>query len=448
MFVHSLPGQYRPSYLGAAALAVLMAVALLVQAAALAPDGLLAAPFGSLAASGLASILLIAWLRNSSAAMRSFSVSAALAGVFKPGETIQAALGTFAEMLRNAYSASACIVVMYGEETPSLYLAAGPGAAQPKRRALDADSANALLSFMPQCAVLYRKPRWPGRNPLCVFFDSITLQTRHTDTSKICSVAAFLEADSFLSIPLRSRTQSLGRLYLVSGERCYGRRDLRTLAQLAAQAGPSIESMELVQRLADTVATQERKRISRDLHDGTVQPYIGLKLGLEALRRRLEPGDRLAAEFDELIRMAGHGIGELRQYVGRLKEPTASRARRPLVQALRHEVRKFGEFYDFQVDVVAQSEIPVSPQLYEEVLQMVREALSNVRRHAGARGARVELAMACGSLLVKIANQRPLIAPPAPFHPRSIAERAQNLGGRLRVTCGPGETVVAIEIPF
>jgi signal transduction histidine kinase len=61
------------------------------------------------------------------------------------------------------------------------------------------------------------------------------------------------------------------------------------------------------------VAFQERRRISRDLHDSAVQPYIGLKLGLEAMRCRFRRTE-LARDLDELIKIASDGIGELRQY--------------------------------------------------------------------------------------------------------------------------------------
>jgi signal transduction histidine kinase len=392
----------------------------------------------------------VAWLRTTLHARPGITLSAALAGLFQPGESVEASVSRFAEALRRLYGAAAAIVVLEAEGAPSVSVSSGPKGSKPQCRRIDADSARMLLALQPDQGLIFGLHRWPPRRSACAFFDAATFERRRGDEAAVAKVARLLEGVSFLSFPLRSRSQPLGRLYVVSSLRHYGARHLRDLAQIAAQVAPSIESGQLVERLSRSVATQERRRISRDLHDGTVQPYIGLKLGLEALRRKVLLDERLARELDELIQMAGHGIAELREYVGRLKNPgTARGAVQPLAQGLRHELEKFCKFYDFHVDFTAETEIRVSSQLYEEMALMLGEALSNVRRHAAAPRARVELRTIRDRLVLEIAN------PPAPesephlFHPRSIAERAQDLGGWVRVRQRPGEeTAVLIEVPF
>src|SRR5690349_14919834 len=111
------------------------------------------------------------------------------------------------------------------------------------------------------------------------------------------------------------------------------------------------ESMTLSQT---TAVVHERRRISRDLHDGTIQPYLGLKLGLEALRRRLDAGDSLAREVDELIHMAGEGIAELRRYVENLKQHAHRRALQSVLEGVRCEALKFSEFYGLRIAVSAE----------------------------------------------------------------------------------------------
>jgi len=206
-----------------------------------------------------------------------------------------------------------------------------------------------------------------------------------------------------------------------------------------------IESTTLSQTVA---VVHERRRISRDLHDGTIQPYIGLKLGLEALRRRVNGADGLAREVDELIHMAGEAIAELRRYVDKLKQQAHRRALQSVVEGVRCEALKFSEFYGLRVAVSAECDVIVSGPLFEEVMHVVREGLANIRRHTDARRAGVGLRVARGALVLEIDNERG--AAPAPtFHPRSIDERARELGGRVHVAALPcGLTRVSVRFPL
>lgn len=194
---------------------------------------------------------------------------------------------------------------------------------------------------------------------------------------------------------------------------------------------------------------QERRRISRDLHDGTIQPYIGLKLGLEALRRRLEGANPLAREVDELIEVAGEGIAELRRYVSGLKdERRRRRSTESIVQGLRCQARRFSDLSGVRTEVRAGSEILVPASLRHEVTQIVREALSNIRRHTAATRAAIVLRIEGDALMLEVENDRGGFATPV-FRPRSIDERVQDLGGRVRVARRPeGRTTVTIEIPL
>src|SRR5258705_8980686 len=67
--------------------------------------------------------------------------------------------------------------------------------------------------------------------------------------------------------------------------------DIRFLSQVVESVMPAIENIRLVDRLASDAAEHERKRIALDLHDTTIQPFIGLKMGLSAIRQRLDRGD-------------------------------------------------------------------------------------------------------------------------------------------------------------
>jgi signal transduction histidine kinase len=307
-----------------------------------------------------------------------------------------------------------------------------------------------LLVVPPDRSVLYRRRSWFSGEPVCNAYDAATL---HADSSFSCSAVAelaqLLEASSLVSLPLQSRNRTIGRLHIASGGLAYGRNDVEFLAHVAAQVGVMIENMQLVDRLTMEVANEERKRISRDLHDGTIQPYIGLKLALEALHRRVAEDAVLVREVDDLIKMATDGISQLRHYVGHLKTTAQRNRLDSLVPAIRLQADKFSEYYGIATEVVAAGDVMISGALFEEVLYLVREALSNIRRHTRARAAQIHVDAADGKLTLRFSNETSHEATEtAPFSPRSLSERAGELGGSLSVQSAlSGMTVVSSEIP-
>jgi len=409
------------------------------------------APPTGTATVGLAlSLVLVGWFYSSLKALRRLALGNDFGRLFNPNDSLDASLYAFAGMLRARYRAESCIVVLdeVHSKPARLYIVDGARPFPARGAALDPQLTRALLALPPEHAVLFDRPAF--RSASCLAFQVATMQASRADMAQLSALGNLLEAGCFVSLPLRSRGQTLGRVHLVSKRRRYRRHEVRSLAQLMAQTGTLIENMQLVEQLALTVAKQERKRISRDLHDSTVQPYVGLKLGLEALRRRLPEDAPVARDVDELIGMAGEGISQLRQYVGRLKGDGRLQKRESLVQGVRFHVHRFSELYPVEASVVAPGEIQVSSALYEEVIQIVREGLSNIRRHTQARRVGVELCSAEGTLYIEIVNDRGEGAPQPPaFNPRSISERARELGGRVSVgQRSNGDTVVAVEIPL
>jgi signal transduction histidine kinase len=105
--------------------------------------------------------------------------------------------------------------------------------------------------------------------------------------------------------------------------------------------------------------------------------------------------------------------------------------------------------------------VKVNDRLAAELFQIVAEGLSNVRRHAFCRDARVEISCKETSLLLQIKNSRPRIGGNAEterteahdgnrdFRPHSIAERAAALGGETQVFVDEKDyTVVSVGIPL
>jgi signal transduction histidine kinase len=132
-----------------------------------------------------------------------------------------------------------------------------------------------------------------------------------------------------------------------------------------------------------------------------------------------------------------------------------------LLPAIERYAERFSLVTGITVDVEAHGKVKVNDRLAAELFQIVAEGLSNVRRHAFCRDARVEILCKETSLQLQIKNSRPRTGSPAevergdghdgvlPFRPHSIAERAAALGGDTQVYVDEKDyTVVSVGIPL
>jgi signal transduction histidine kinase len=88
-------------------------------------------------------------------------------------------------------------------------------------------------------------------------------------------------------------------------------------------------------------------------------------------------------------------------------------------------------------------------RLAAEIFQMIVEGLSNIRRHTQSVRAFIGLECSNNQLTLRIENDGTRGSVTKPFTPRSIAERAEALGGKARVeTFGDAGTSVVVEIPL
>jgi signal transduction histidine kinase len=117
-----------------------------------------------------------------------------------------------------------------------------------------------------------------------------------------------------------------------------------------------------------------------------------------------------------------------------------------VLPVVRLQAEKFREHYAIATHVTAENDFEVDSRLCEEIIYIVREGLSNIRRHTSASYAAIGLVARQGWLMLRIENDHGGAAP-APFQPRSLAERASALGGSVRVETG-ATTSVQVRIPL
>jgi signal transduction histidine kinase len=276
------------------------------------------------------------------------------------------------------------------------------------------------------------------------------------------ALAEWLGGQSFMAVPLRHHEWFKGYLF-VSSDRAgaFRMEDARFLLQIASQVTNVLEHIRLVDCMATDAADEERRRIARSVHDRVIQPYIGVQMGLLGVRRLVQgvlqdKGDSQKAEqgrqaleaLEQLVHIARDGVEELREYVYGLRQ---TKARGDLlIESLLRYGAKFEIVTGIRVNVVNRINFQdINDRLAGEIFQMAAEGLSNVHRHTTATA--VRLTVSCnpgGNVVVGIENEASPEMTVRDFVPRSIAERAESLGGTTEVTTLEGRTVVRIEIPL
>jgi signal transduction histidine kinase len=219
--------------------------------------------------------------------------------------------------------------------------------------------------------------------------------------------------------------------------------------------GSAITAPQFEQRDPDSqapgtqIVADERHKISRDIHDSAVQPYIGLKFALEALARKIPPDHPLHTEVGRLVAMTSMEIAGLRRYIKGLKGELPP-AQETLGSVMRRHAARYAELYGIRVSLELDGKAGVDVGLGDDLAHILGAALSNVRRHTNATYARVSLVCDPRKVTLKIVNPSDHGTAPNAFTPGSITERALALGGHCKIETGRGRTrntAVTVEIP-
>lgn len=354
-------------------------------------------------------------------------------------------LDSILEKMRRFFQADSCILIMHDAGEQWLLRTATPGAA-PRSTVMAAAAVAPLMAFDAGQSLLFA-PSLRARLGLAARLQGVDRDGAHwqaLDEQLGAGLAELLDGSSFISVPLPLR-KGEGRIYLSATRHRYARADARFLLQIVAQVFPMIENIELVDRLASGAAYRERQKIARDLHDTTIQPYIGLRHGLSALRNSATADNPLVGELDKLIDMSGQVIGDLRQMAQSLRTGAAPEEAE-LLLALRRQAAQIQKFFGIEIEIAVDGVLALSDRLAAEVFQIVNEGMSNIRKHTTARSGRITLASRDRLLTIVMENERQ--PGTASFTPVSITERVMALGGKVEVgSSAAGVTTVSVAIP-
>lgn len=258
-------------------------------------------------------------------------------------------------------------------------------------------------------------------------------------------------------LPLLRRDEVFGALVLVCDARDpFTALDDRFLVALGQQVGAALEHADLnarlhartveLERLSARMVAQheeERRRLSRELHDETAQVFSAVKMELGVLRGGLAPPQ--STRLDQALALIDTGIGSIRNVTNDLRPSLLDDL--GLLPALRSLVAEFGERSGIRVALTAPAALPpLSKEAELALFRALQEALSNVRRHAGAAAVSVAITVEGGGIRLAVRDDgrgpaeldAELLEREGHMGLAGMRERISALGGRMRFGGAPG----------
>ncbi|XVQ82491.1 sensor histidine kinase [Microbispora siamensis] len=246
-----------------------------------------------------------------------------------------------------------------------------------------------------------------------------------------------LEAGPVAAVPLGAAGAVRGVLALVKrpGRMPFSQSELRTLHAFAGQAAVALELAETRRDAERLGLLEDRDRIAKDLHDVVIQRLFAVAMTLMSAVRlveRPEASSRLQSAIDELDTT----IRQIRSTIFALQTPRedASPSLRAQVVDLVEGARgHLGFMPGLSLEGRLDNDVPA--EVAEHLLAVLREALSNLVRHAKATRADVAVHAGDGRLALVVEDNG--VGIPAEGRRsglRNLADRAERLGGALTLT--------------
>jgi signal transduction histidine kinase len=258
---------------------------------------------------------------------------------------------------------------------------------------------------------------------------------------------------SFLGVPIKVRDEVYGNLYLTNkiGWSEFTSDDEALIGALAAAAGIAIENARLHARAQEVAVYEERDRLARDLHDTVIQRLFAIGLALQSTvanpstSGNAERLTKTIADIDETIRQVRTSIFEL-------GSDRTGQGVRDDVLALLSELRPVVGF-----DIHPSFDGPVDTALpdiiSEHLLVVIREAVTNIGRHAHATTATLAISVMDGYCRLRVSDDGRGMDE---SEPRSsglglgnLRRRAEKLHGQFEIESpDSGGTILTWQVPL
>lgn len=265
---------------------------------------------------------------------------------------------------------------------------------------------------------------------------------------------------SYLAVPLHIGDRFIGIVEVMSKEsRKFKSKDILLLKQLGYHVYVALEDAHLHEQLRYGAALEEQNRLARELHDHLAQAMGFIKIKAIMTNEILAKGDKTKAQdhLEELIQTTSVLYTDLREAIFNLRNTDSEPG--DFLAQLQEYLREYEHYYGLEVrlsvDDVTTTEF--SSEVGNQLMRIIQEALSNVRRHACASHVWVKFFQEGGIIKIRIEDDGNGFNPDEvvgdqeskqSYGLKIMQERVKFIDGELSIDSRPGNgTKVLVQLP-
>ncbi|MDD5336675.1 MAG: type IV pili methyl-accepting chemotaxis transducer N-terminal domain-containing protein [Rhodoferax sp.] len=280
----------------------------------------------------------------------------------------------------------------------------------------------------------------------------IPIQSMNSPPLQHCAKAGF---ETVVNIPVHVHQRLMGEVDLFFHARVTPSGAERSLLEaLSSHLAGAMENLRLNSLEKEAAVSQERHLLARELHDSIAQSLAFLKIQVQLMRDAVQSGNTV--EIRQVLEEIDVGVresyGDVRELLLHFRTRTNTEDIEP---ALATTLRKFEHQSAIKASLSMQGQgMPLSPDLQIQVLHIVQEALSNVRKHARASQVWLEVQQQ-PAWRFEVRDDGVGFTPETDqldethVGLRIMSERAQRIGAQLDVISTPGHgSSIILTLPL
>lgn len=266
-----------------------------------------------------------------------------------------------------------------------------------------------------------------------------------------CAKAGY---ESVVSVPIRLQHRLLGEFNLFFRSAVtLSVEETELLDALASHLASALESLRAAALAREAAVAEERAMLARELHDSIAQSLVFLKIQVQLLRTATQKGQpmQMTQALDELDTGLRESIGDVRELLVHFRTRTNTD---DIGQALQETLQKFQHQTGLPAHLTIHGDgLPLPPDVQVQVLHVLQEALSNVRKHSGAT--QVDLEVVKGAHWCFMVRDNGIGFDTRLGHSQShvgmkiMRERARGIGADVEIVSKPGQgTTATLTLPM
>ncbi len=287
-------------------------------------------------------------------------------------------------------------------------------------------------------------------------FARLVIRNQHAETLTDTSV----DADWEIGAPMMLGSRAEGAAVLTRSARAdpFPPRCLEILSTLSSSAALIVRNAELYARSEEAVITEERTRFAREIHDGLAQDLGFMVLKIGAALKLLQRGKKteVRKELREVTRQLRRDAREVRRMIFALRPFDIES--QGFMPALGKYMKEFAQLHDVELHLNLRGETTdLSPKLETALFRLIQESLNNIRKHARAKQAWIEMNIQDQRAYLQVRDDGRGFAVESVLktaHERGslglgqMRERVERAGGSFNLQSAPGNgTSIRVELP-